>query len=294
MSNQPVPEPAKTPTPATDGEQPRRRRGIIWLLLLLLVIILLLCGLIQFFTNSGIFANNANNGKGGQAGTLAPAAQTATAAATNAQGAGNASAAQTATAAAGGQGGAGSPAPAFNNAGIRDDANTVQANYDGSGNSYSAEALQAAKIAPGQDIVVNGVTFKWPNAVAGKEDNYQANGQVIPVTPANGATIVAFLGAASNGPSTGKGTLTYTDGTKQEFDLSFTDWTTRAGKNSVSFGNHVATTMPYRNKGGQKEMVTTYLFSSEVALQAGKTLRSVTLPTSADKGELHVFAVGTR
>ena len=290
--------PGVNPTPQFKDEPPRRRRPLWLILLLLLLLLALLFGAFSFFTNLS---------KGGQTGTALSGAQTATAAAQS-QGGATSSASLTATAAAnsqgtknasataatGVQGGATLQVPAFNNVGARDDANTVQANFDGSGDSYSTEALRAAKIVPGQAFAVNGVNFKWPDALAGKENNYQANGQVIPVSPVSGATVVAFLGASSDGPSTGKGTITYTDGTKQTFDLSFTDWTARAGKNNVSFGNHVAATMPYRNKAGQKEMVNTYLFSSEITLTTGKTIRTVTLPSGTDKGQLHIFAVGTR
>ncbi len=297
-----TPQPTINTTPPVGDDPPRRRRGILLPLLLLLLLLALLFGLFQFFTNSG---------RSAQTGAAVASSQTATAAA-QAQGGASSSASLTATAAAGSQGtsnasltataianaqtGAGAATlsvPAFNNIGARDD-NSTQANFDGSGDSYSTEALQAAKIVPGRTIAVNGVNFKWPDAAAGKENNYQAQGQVIPVSPVNGATVLAFLGASSNGPSTGKGTITYTDGTKEDFDLKLTDWTARAGKNTVGFDNHIAATMPYRNKAGQKETVNTYLFSSEIALKSGKTIRSVTLPTSTDKGEIHVFSVGTR
>ena len=292
-----TPRPTVNTTPPVRDDSPRRRRGFLLPLLLLLLLLALLFGIFQFFTNGNRSAQTGAAVASSQTATAAARAQggASSSAAAGSQGTSNASA--TATAAASAQTGAGGatlPVPAFNNIGARDDNNSTQANFDGSGDSYSTEALQAAKFVPGQTIVVNGVSFKWPDAAAGKENNYQAQGQVVPVTPVKGATVVAFLGASSNGPSTGKGTITYSDGTKEDFDLKFTDWTTRAGKNNVSFDNHVAATMPYRNKAGQKETVNTYLFSSEIALQSGKTIRSVTLPTSADKGELHVFAIGTK
>lgn len=280
-----APLPVAGATPLVREDQRRKRRGFLLPLLLLLLLLALLFGIFQFFTNSN---------RSTQIDPAVASSQTATA---RAQGGANSSASLTATAVANAQTGAGAATlsvPAFNNIGARSDDNSTQANFDGSGDSYSTQALQAAKIVPGQTIAVNGVNFKWPDAVSGKENNYQAQGQVIPVSPVNGATVIAFLGASSNGPSTGKGTLTYTDGTKQDFDLKFTDWTTRAGKNNVASENHVAAAMPYRSKAGQKETVNTYLFSSEIALTAGKTIRSVTLPTSTDKGELHVFSVGTR
>src|SRR6185437_11334854 len=41
-----------------------------------------------------------------------------------------------------------------------------------------------------------------------------------------------------------------------------------------------------------KEFVRTYVFFAPVALLAGKTTRSVTLPNGANQGHLHVFAIG--
>ncbi|GHO87885.1 hypothetical protein [Dictyobacter formicarum] len=69
----------------------------------------------------------------------------------------------------------------------------------GCGESYSAQALLQAPphIAPGNAVVVNGVTLTWPNVAAGSQDNYKTKGQTVPVTPVNGATTQAFLEGSS-------------------------------------------------------------------------------------------------
>ena len=98
------------------------------------------------------------------------------------------------------------------------------------------------------------------------------------------------MGSASNGPSSGTLTITYTDGTTQSATLGLTDWT--AG--SSSFGNGTAAAMPYRNSAsGSSQQIGTKVFTTNIALQPGKTVASVTLPSRADQGELHVFALGT-
>ncbi len=51
--------------------------------------------------------------------------------------------------------------------------------------------------------------------------------------------------------------------------------------------------MPYRNTGKGKQAISVYLFSTNVALQAGKTIKNVTLPTTVTGGQLHVFAITT-
>ncbi len=184
----------------------------------------------------------------------------------------------------------------FNNTGISDDSNPKGANFDGSGNSYSAQALLSSvpSIKPGGTVTSNGVTFVWPNVPSGTPDNWQASGQTIAVTPVSNATTLAFLGSATHGAASGSATITYTDNTTQTFTLGFSDWTLGGGSAQPSFGNLKAATMPYRNTPTGKQTVTTYVFYTDVALQLGKTIKSVTLPLSATPGQLHVFAVSTK
>jgi hypothetical protein len=182
----------------------------------------------------------------------------------------------------------------YNNVGTSDDSNTKAANYDGGGFSYSAQALQAVGIAPGKPVVYNNVTFTWPNRASGVANNYQAQGQTIPITPVSSATTLSFLGSATNGPSIGTATITYTDGTIQTFSLGLSDWALNAGQSTPSYGNGTVVSMPYRNGPAGKQSINMYVFYAEVALQPGKTPRSVTLPSSLNQGHLHVFAIGTK
>ena len=105
----------------------------------------------------------------------------------------------------------------LNNVGTSDDSDTVFASFDGSGNSYSIQALEAAGLSEGQPFTYNGVTFTWPASYSVIPDNYQAAGQTIPAAQItgslSGATTLAFLGAAAFGSASGTVTLTYTDST---------------------------------------------------------------------------------
>ncbi len=181
-------------------------------------------------------------------------------------------------------------APFFNDAGVSDDTNQAAGNFDGLGYSYSEQALTSAGLTPGAAFASGGVQYNWPAAAAGQPDNLIAAGQVITVPPVAGATEIGVAGSASNGPSSGPLTITYTDGTTQSATLGFTDWTS----GTPSFGNGIAAAMPYRNSAsGSSQQIGTKIFTTNVALQAGKTVASVTLPSRADQGELHVFALGT-
>jgi hypothetical protein len=188
----------------------------------------------------------------------------------------------------------GQPLSGFNNVGITDDSAPQKGNFDGSGNSYSAQALQQAGIAPGSSVTFNGVTFTWPAAAAGDLDNYAAGGQTVEVTPVPAAATLAFLGAASVGPSSGTITVNFSDSTSQSYTLGFSDWTLNGGTASPSFGNKIVVTMPYRNTPAGRQAHKTYIFYAELALPPGKTLQSVTLPLLLNQGTLHIFAIGTK
>ena len=181
-------------------------------------------------------------------------------------------------------------APFFDDAGVSADADQAAGNFDGLGFSYSEQALTAAGLAPGAAVTSGGVRYNWPGAAAGQPDNLIAAGQVITVPPVTGATELGVMGSASNGPSSGTLTLHYTDGTTQSATLGLTDWTS----GSPSFGNGTAAAMPYRNSAsGSSQQIGTSVFTANIALQPGQTVASVTLPTRADQGELHIFALGT-
>jgi hypothetical protein len=178
----------------------------------------------------------------------------------------------------------------YNNTGIASDGSSG-ANFDSDGYAYSAQALSAAGISPGSQLTASGKTFTWPNVAAGSADNYQANGQTVAVSGSSGS--IAFLGAATNGPSSGTATVNFTDGTSQSVTLSFSDWTLNGASASVQAGNTTAITTSYRNtsSGGQDTVTTNVFATSAISLPSGKTVTSVTLPASADQGELHVFAI---
>ena len=74
------------------------------------------------------------------------------------------------------------------------------------------------------------------------------------------------------------------------FTRVFSDWTLNGGGTTPIAGNLIAVKSPYRNMPGGKETVQTDVFYTDVALQPGKTIQSVSLPS---QGGLHVFAVAT-
>lgn len=178
----------------------------------------------------------------------------------------------------------------FANIGISNDSASSSANFDAVSYSYSAQALAAAGVTPGSTISANGLSFTWPNVAAGTPDNYEANGQVVPVS---GSGSISFLGSATNGPSIGAATVTYTDGTTQNVQVAFSDWTLGGGGASALASNTIAVTTTYRNHAGAAtNNINTYVFATKpVPLASGKTVASVRLPIDVSAGGLHVFAI---
>jgi hypothetical protein len=185
-----------------------------------------------------------------------------------------------------------SAAAAYDNVGISDDSNPAAADYDGTGDSFSAEALAAGTptaLTSGAQATIGGTTFDWP--AAGTADNIIADGQIIDLS--GSGTDLGFLGAGGFGSATGTGTITYTDGTTQSYGLSLADWY----NNDPVAGSEIATTTTSWNSSSSTQAAhPVSVYFASVPLEAGKTVASVTLPTvSSSAGDnvnaMHIFAL---
>ncbi|MFJ2830143.1 GH92 family glycosyl hydrolase [Streptomyces sp. NPDC087263] len=184
----------------------------------------------------------------------------------------------------------GSLLAAYNNTGVSDDVGDHdEADYDGGGWSYSRQALAAAGLTAGhQGTLSGGLTYTWPDSPSGRPDNATATSQTIELTEP--ATQLSFIGSAVNGNQQTKATVTYTDGSTELVDLSFTDWTVGGGGGTVQYGNETVAVAAYRNvAGADKDPVKTYVFATKpFAAPSGKTITSVRLPANTD---LHVYTL---
>jgi len=181
-------------------------------------------------------------------------------------------------------------AAGLDNPGITDDSDTSPGNFDGGGQSYSAQTLQSDGLAPGAQVTHDGLTFIWPDAAPGAADNVVAAGQTIGVS-GSGKTL-GLLGAGDYGTATGSGTITYTDGNTQSFTLSFSDWYASAPQR----GGDILATFPYHNSKTGKAGNAVSIFYQAVPLKAGKQVQYVTLPdvsqgVSTNQVAMHVFAI---
>ena len=186
-----------------------------------------------------------------------------------------------------------SVAAAYDNVGISDNSDPAAADFDGTGDSFSAQALAAATpnaLSPGQ-VTVGGTTFTWP--ATGGPDNVIADGQIIDVS--GSGTELGFLGSAAFGEASGSGTITYTDGSTQSFSLSMADWYNNA---AVTGDQIAATTSSWNFSSSTQTAHPVSIYYASVPLDQGKTVASVTLPTvSSGVGNgvnaMHIFAIAT-
>jgi beta-glucosidase len=179
---------------------------------------------------------------------------------------------------------------AYHNPGITDDSATTPGDFDGGGQSYSEQTLQADGLTPGATVNHDGLAFTWPDAAPGTPDNVVAGGQTIAVS-GSGKTL-GLLGTGDYGTASGTGVITYTDGTTQPFPLSFADWYA----NSAQAGGDILDTFPYHNTQTCKGSNKVSIYYQAIALKAGKQVKFVTLPdvsqgVSANQTAMHIFAI---
>ncbi|MFC6704418.1 NEW3 domain-containing protein [Flexivirga alba] len=173
---------------------------------------------------------------------------------------------------------------AYNNVGVTDLSTIAKGNFDGDGNSFSAEQLAAAGVTPGSTITSNGATFTWPDAAAGEPDNVEGSGAV--VTTSGQGSKLAFLGSEA-GDAQSAVTVTYTDGTTSTGQLGFPNWSFSPAD---EFGSTVAVSVKGRNTpSGYADAAYDYrVFENSVSLDPSKQVASVTLPNNAS---IHIFAM---
>jgi len=176
-------------------------------------------------------------------------------------------------------------AGAFNNTGISADTDVTAADFDGTGTSYSEQALTSAGFGPGAVITRDGLTFTWPDVPAGQPDNVVAAGQTILLS--GSGTSLGFLGAAGSGGQHGPGTVYYTDGSTGTFRLTLASYLGPPGP-----GDDPVAVVPYMNGGAAGQPG--YVFYVGVPISPAKTVQAVTLPKhdSGPPSGMHIFAVG--
>lgn len=178
----------------------------------------------------------------------------------------------------------------YDNVGTTQDGDHASGDLDGTGSTYSREALAAAGLVGGARTEVSGTSFVWPDAPVGRPDNVVADGQTLALgDSAKTATRLLFVGSATNGDQRATAQVTFTDGSTAQADLSFGDWTKPGGGSAPVLGNTLVAATGHRNESGGAGPAAYVFATTPFAVPQGKEVASVTLP---DNGNLHVFAVG--
>ncbi|MGW1090747.1 hypothetical protein ACWD4L_31725 [Streptomyces sp. NPDC002596] len=159
--------------------------------------------------------------------------------------------------------------------------------WPGSGKSYSAQALAAAGLRPGETFTQEGTVFRRPDVPAGKPDNVPATGQLIRLD-ASGATL-AVLAAAAYGAQGGTGTVHYADGTSAPYTLRVDDWYAT----SSSTGARAAAVLAYNNGPSGRIAQPVTFWRTDIALRQGARIGAVELLSTGTlpRGCVHVFAL---
>jgi predicted alpha-1,6-mannanase (GH76 family) len=141
---------------------------------------------------------------------------------------------------------------------------------DGLGYSYSSNLLSPSR-------VLNGVVFQF--GPAGAPDAVYAAGQTISLPPGRFQALQMMGTGLGGGQSAQSLVITYTDGSTSQFNQSFSDWFSP----SFNPNESEAVAMAYRNSAdGTQQDAQFNLYSYTLLLNAGKIVRSLTLPSDRD------------
>jgi beta-glucosidase len=158
---------------------------------------------------------------------------------------------------------------------VSDDSNPAVGNFDGAGNSFSAQRLAALGITPGGPVTVDGATLTFPAQAPGTPDAVSAKGQTLTVdgtghkltllTTANNGEILAFL------------QVNYSDGTNQQFPIDVNDWY----NNQAAPGSSIVATTIWNQQPDNPTPHDASLYGLTIDTGASntRTIVSMTLPT---------------
>jgi hypothetical protein len=182
-------------------------------------------------------------------------------------------------------GGTGTPvdlSSVFNVYAFYNDANessiTASNSLDGVGYAYSANLLSSG-------LDSNGTQFNF--GPANQPDAVYGTGSAIAL-PSGSYGTLQMLATGIEGNQAGQTvTVNYTDSASSSFTQSFSDWCSALnGNGCVSTGSNpgesIAVSMPYRDSAAGPDDRVFYLYHYSFALNTGKTVQSLSLPSNRD------------
>jgi beta-glucosidase len=168
-------------------------------------------------------------------------------------------------------------ASAADNVAVSHDANPAVGNFDGAGNSFSAEKLAALGIVPGGPVTVDGATLTFPPQAPGTADAVAAEGQTLDLSGSGDK--ITLLTSADDGEVLGFVTVNYSDGTREQVPVAVNDWY----DNTPAPGGSVVATTVWNQQPDNPTPHDASLYGATLDLtaSAGKTVVSITLPNDS-------------
>ncbi|MFB7026801.1 MULTISPECIES: NEW3 domain-containing protein [unclassified Streptomyces] len=174
-------------------------------------------------------------------------------------------------------------AAAYNNVGVTDEGDTRPGNYDGEGNSFSAQKLADAGLRPGGTVSALRAALRWPDVPRGTPDNVSAAGQAIALS-GTGSRLV-LLGSGVTSGASGTATVYYADGTSSSGSFGFPNWSfdpaNAHGATLVASSDGRNRPTGYGNAG-----IAYRVFAHSIPLDPAKWVEFVVLPGN---GNIHLF-----
>lgn len=188
----------------------------------------------------------------------------------------------------------------FNVTGIYTDGSGITSGLDGGGAAYSANAMTATAPPNSGSIIGAAPSYptlslpQTPNTIVfnfGPENAPDAVSGCAPVSssctvsavagpislPAGQYTVLELIGSGVQGGQTGTVTVGYTDGTSDNFTQGFSDWFSSGPYN---IGESIALLMPYRLSGSSTDNRPFRVYDYSIAINATKTVQTLTLPNN--------------
>lgn len=156
--------------------------------------------------------------------------------------------------------------------------------FDGLGMSFPAEMMEGSRNGL---LEWQGLPWRVPPTGLGAKNAVACVGQTLPM-PAADAASLAIFGAAGPGDHSGRGWLTFADGSRQLIDIGFSDWCYGPQADEAIVLRH-----PYRYRPEGKVSPEPRLFVRTYDLPEGKRLRSVVLP-DLDRVRIVAISLGPR
>ncbi|MDV5149499.1 NEW3 domain-containing protein [Streptomyces sp. SBC-4] len=172
---------------------------------------------------------------------------------------------------------------AYNGVAITDESNTTPGDYDGEGNSFSAQKLAAVGLTPGASVSALGAKLTWPDVPSGTKDNVSTAGQAVALS-GQGSKLV-FLGSGIGSGATGSATVYYKDGTSTKGSFGFPNWSFAPAD---AHGATLVASSDGRNRpsGYGNAGIAYRVFAHSIPLDSAKQVDFVVLPGN---GDIHVF-----